>query len=61
MASEIVIVNEVHETVDNNLCKAQAIINLARVAVNPSPDWVQNSLWAADDLIEQSRDLIGKY
>lgn len=60
MASEIVVLERDHETIDNNLCKAQAIIRLASDR-NAEPQSRANALWAADDLLEEVRAKLGRY
>lgn len=61
MASEIVIPEDKHEIIDHSLCQAQAIITCARHGVLINPGAAQDALWAADELIERARELIGKF
>lgn len=61
MASEIVIPEDKHEIIDHSLCQAQAIITCVRHGPNADPGTVENALWAAEDLIERARELIGKF
>lgn len=56
------ITSAAHERADNLLCKAQAVINLLMASAK-SGDSVSmsNAAWAAFDMIEESRELYGKF
>jgi hypothetical protein len=59
-SNEIAIDSKAREIIDNNLAKVQAIIRLA----GDSKAEMQaraNALWAADDLVEQVRCMLGKF
>lgn len=56
------ITGEAHERADNLLCKAQAVVHLLMASAK-SGDSVSmaNAAWAAFDMIEESRELYGKF
>ena len=56
------ITEEVHERADHLLCKATAIVNLIldSAASNDSKSRA-HAAWAVSDMIEEARELYGKY
>ena len=58
-AYAITVSEENHEVADNNLCKAQAILQVLQTAAKDPA--TSNAVWAAFDLIEEARELYTKY
>ena len=56
------ITSEVHERADHLLCKAETVVNLILSSTNSADAKVlSNAAWAAADMIEEARELYGKF
>ena len=56
------ITEEVHERADHLLCKATAIVNLILDSASSSDSKSRaHAAWAVSEMIEEARELYGKY